>query len=1694
MTGGRHALKGFDYQAVVTLDVLLQALINHQNVSVRPEGEDDLVLHHHDGHDHRRRFYQVKKPRENDQGAPRNSPWTLSQAAHELLPQTLRNLRGNTDEQIWVLGDAASDELVHLVAAGRDAFEAATDAYLEVLHILALDTSKVVRNARQDGQRALANWRPRRDGIPATSFSEARRRLIENFGANAQLAGVTAAALDSYERALAELHLQVPDALARTTLHTTYGSEEDIAQRVQEALRERYNLSPEVVRDTLYLNVRGFVNDVAKQPGRTIDAEELELELRSVWPQMNVVRRPPPWRADDLPRAGLVTDVLSAMGSGVVEVVGISGSGKTTLAALVAHAAEERDPRRLVLYAECREGHTMRDVLVGLSFHLRRFSDIGPFAAATVLNDDDETVVTNVTRALGGIHTPVTLLVDLVDGRVTDRFARLAAHFAAEVQGAPVETVFFGHEPALRHLTGLERRALRLPPVVDVPGLTFEEFVDLVSRRLTPDREALYRVYRHLTANRAAGLPAVFAAALATLPASRLDEYVALPPEVALQAAEQDRFNALPAAVRTAAERLVCLVLPFRPDEAQDAFPEQPVLGAVTHLKRHGLLRDLDGGRVEMHETVRRGLEAFVPPALRREIHGHLAEYYLSRSAVAAAVHHLEESGQGERARDVAREAFTGGNERTALLAYVLAHGLITSDDVLSWLDAPDLPSDTYWWPLALAQGSSAVADALLHRASAHPTRFVHEYNWARVVSEGVLRADPRSLTRLVQLALRIEGGKALGVVRLAVRRTGVSPDDSLLAQFVASSPDEKVALLPVLLTSPSREVLQLAVPAVAELGSRWSEVNGCRPTPPWQPHVLYTAANVEHFLEALPPPDLGQELATRTVQFGQLTEWVWAEREALRRYGPELLERAQADAEVLRHALRILIFLGDERAIQLARPLEGREDVAGAFAPLVPIFFPGAVDLEARRTDLLNPARSISQRLIDLAVFARVGGDLDEAFERLLTAEPEHTPLWRYSFLLQALFAPFHAAVTVLRELLADCTDEESVKLFSPLLYRLSELPGEDVTTLLVDGIQHASHTIRTAALSALSRRRARSALPALSAYASAAPDGPELWLAFVAALASHPQTMGDLDAFWPRLAQDKQDIGRATLAGRLGAVEEGRWVADVATDTQRSWRVRRAALLAAAHLPFEVALEACAERVLAERSTLTADTSASLHGHFAVSSLIAFDPTWLMQVFTRGRGEFIAAFTPLIGSCWANATSAYDAPDPTNVTTWLYDRLALHGAPSLDASRRVDDEVHVPMLQAAVLRGLRLTGRLDLLEDVTCNGYSEWCIMRALMERLKSGDVNDAVLDRLQGAVDTGAFRQSVALRNVLRHTQDRRTGDAPPFTDYAVEPTATIVTPDTLPDLLATAEPPTAPYVLQGFEKMALHRLTIDLAPERDSRMQRVVPTEPRLLLTSGQPVVDGTRVEYGAPPSPARKHLRPALAVALLPDTPSWHARLMWGDDGAPERPEEITAFVLALAAWGGGDALLSAMEAHGPRFTLALCHHDRIAAAKRLIDERAVPHLVRVALCGTDNVLAGLCDLASAINHEDARPLLTILFGRWANRARTVPGVRLPVELWWAFRGLMSHPITRTLPEFVHRLVEVTQRALAWWDRLNLLDDLITEPAAYATLEGRLWNTSVFEHFWRDEVDALDDAAESLFSSDILQFKGSTNSS
>jgi hypothetical protein len=263
-----------------------------------------------------------------------------------------------------------------------------------------------------------------------------------------------------------------------------------------------------------------------------------------------------------------------------------------------------------------REAATaLRDVLVGLSFHLHRWGLPTLFAESVEIGPASDDVLARLAKRYSSLTQPILLLVDLVEGSSDAAFTRDLATFIRSLSlSTALRIAVFGQESAFRALSELEKEQHGVGRV-DVRGFRFEEFVSLVAQyHPNPDRGALSNIYTRVTAGREAGLFARLAQSIASAPSiAEMETIAAKPAEEMVSYAERLRFSRVSSNARSAAERLVCFALPFRRKDAEEAFPDDNIGAALQELSMLGLLRPHGIDSFEMHEIVRAGLEQLTP-------------------------------------------------------------------------------------------------------------------------------------------------------------------------------------------------------------------------------------------------------------------------------------------------------------------------------------------------------------------------------------------------------------------------------------------------------------------------------------------------------------------------------------------------------------------------------------------------------------------------------------------------------------------------------------------------------------------------------------------------------------------------------------------------------------------------------------------------------------------------------------------------------------------------------------------------------------------------------------------------------------------------------------------------------------------------------------------------------------------------
>ena len=258
---------------------------------------------------------------------------------------------------------------------------------------------------------------------------------------------------DDYIRALNEFHTVLPTALSRLRIEPMFGSEDKVRERIERNLHIQYKLDQKIISATLYRNLRGFIGDISTVPGLSFNAGDFEAELLTIWPTMMPIRRPRPLDERYLRRPDLSSIFTSQWRGRALEAMGISGAGKTMLAAEVYEQSRKEHPDRPVFYIEVKSDTELRDVLVGVSFHLRRYGFHTPFRIASVHaagNTAHDDALSDLARGLAGVPTVFVLLIDLVDGNCSDGFSRDLRTFLSSYPTTLCRLAVLGQESAFR--------------------------------------------------------------------------------------------------------------------------------------------------------------------------------------------------------------------------------------------------------------------------------------------------------------------------------------------------------------------------------------------------------------------------------------------------------------------------------------------------------------------------------------------------------------------------------------------------------------------------------------------------------------------------------------------------------------------------------------------------------------------------------------------------------------------------------------------------------------------------------------------------------------------------------------------------------------------------------------------------------------------------------------------------------------------------------------------------------------------------------------------------------------------------------------------------------------------------------------------------------------------------------------------
>jgi len=1686
MSDGYQALKGFEYQATVNLDLIIRHFNqSNENISIRPEGEDDLVIVPDKGGISR--FFQIKKPKESEDGLLKSEPWAFTEAVNGLLVGTLERLRDNQHKQIWILGDGVVADVHKLLSYKLKEDGTYSAEYIRALHLLAKKQSKAVPKHHKNS-RSLNLWKPESTGTPLS--------LADGFQERLRASGIFQDKIDQYREEVNSIHKILPNVLLRTSVQVVYGTDEEVRNRIQHELKEKYKLDWEVSKNTLLPCLRNFVSTVSSQRGRTIRKCDFEAEVRNIWPRMTMVCSPQSLQETDIRRTKLVNEVLNSVESGALEIIGISGSGKTILASEILERIESKRTLIKPIYMAVRSDRDFRDVVSGIAFNLRSYGIDDLLPLAIDYESSNEKSLVDSARFLSFVDMDLLCIIDLVDGQCSSTFSRELAIFIENLSGNKSKFIVMGQSSSFYYLSDLQKKKLKLPSAINMSGFSFDEFLELagkLSPNLDGERAAFFDVYNTLTANRSSMLYARLANLVANCKSfDEMQRLAELPASEVLQEADRSKYNLLSDDLRRAADKLFCFILPFREEQASRIFSYDRIRESIIDLVKFGLLRKLENNHYEFHETTRKGMETLTPVDIKISTHKTLSNYYESTGDIVVTVYHLDQSGQHEKAQKVAKEAFLSGESRTGLEAYVKKHSLVSACEIVNLIFETSDTGSSYMLPKMLdSLENGDAANLILKRLTENAALLNTDYQKVWRITEAIQLCDPFKVYELVKIGLTqpIHTNKpdALEYIVQGVRNPKkpiISPD---FKDFFKNQSEEiKVKILPLFLLDKRREIWSEAFSFLYSYRESFDMKNNSFRSNEIRNLKIDDLTDMEEFLASIPiPNDINTMLINKSPNLGFLENYIWSHRHTIKPLCIGFVQNDSDDENALINALRVLLFFQDESALLFLSKNVPEHSKLNSLVHIIPSIYSEGINLTEYQEKILNTNIDLKERIASFYVFFQAGGDIDSIYHQLMGADADNSERWKYLILIVSFMKPSKAAMQIFEEKLAENPSELASGSLVSIVQKLEELSGKDVDDFLIN-ILDAQEEIAIEACLSLQRRRLKQALPMLLKICIESAESPLGNMALVAAIASYPSDLAEFEDIWP--IYPDMEIWRCILIARLKPLSETDWLAKIATDTSKHWQVRRAAILASGNLPFEACHEKIYSVVLEERSTLIIDKHPSLLMHNIIAPIILEEGEGLLRFFIRGRNDFAEFWGDIFQNNAEGSLFPVENDSGVQTALWLYDRLEYYGWPNCNSAQdEIINEIHIPILQAAVLRGFRLSGRKVLIESLLVSAESEWLLIRALCELGKIPNKTQSDINRYKELVSKGELKNSISANNCINGMGVRKSSVAKGNENLSSENNnVTILNYEKILSLVSSENTlDTTAVKISDLSQDNFSELVRELDPKNDNEFHITITT-PTLRLDDSGPSIQSSKYSSVDKNKVTREILRPLVAsknsfnLEIL-----WHSELLGGGNRSYTHVSQkyFTAFINGLELHGNSELLYLELDKRADLILPALGKISYQPNVAKLIDRRIIPYLLAYANSGSDEVLESLCSLAVCVDDPCIANLLERLFLRWVNRFDKKTNDLQHygnTPLWRAFNSLKKHPRFTKIPNYEDRLMEILYCNLAWFNRDDIIKALSGSRRCYVRLETILMRSAPFEHYHWDEVDRLSEAAEKLF--------------
>lgn len=1680
MSGGISAIKGFDYQAAVILELLLEHFRKHPEGRVRPEGLDDLDLYASRGAENVT-FVQIKKPTENVNGELTPSPWTLHEAAKHLMGPAVVKLLDGKFRQIWVLGDESTLELKQLIDAGAQApTECPASFWLMILLITRQSLEEdglPVEHLPKPNHKLLKEWTARHNSdIPLDWIDKKISSIATQQGASQSLVNIHAEKLSRYASS-------IPHVLERITLRCGYGSEQEVNARVKDKLSTELALSAEVVNSTLYFNLRSFINEISKKPGQCFSRDDFEAEVRCVWPHMSPICTPPALPRYHIARVDITRPLMSKP---LTEVIGVSGSGKTCLATETYHLARQLEPDSEIYYVEVRQETSLRSMLAGISFHLRRKGIRKPFTIVTRAGETEQERISQLAAALSESSARILLLIDIVDGTCGPLFKREISSFIKALQPGSISILFFSQESPLQ-LSNFERKNTQVT-TLNLRGFTYEEFSKLVRQYHANSQSwPLYRIFRRITAGRESGIFAALAHTLAR--ASTLNEmemFAAQEPEDILPVAERMRFANISSGARPAAEKLICFALPFDRSDAKEIFPQDPVALAISEMLELGLLRTRGDGLLEMHEIVRAGLEQNISIDTRRSAHQTLASWYGSCRIVSAEIFHLDKANLTAAAEALAKQAFLKGLNWNELASFVLQRKLISAEEVIAtFAQADNVIERRFILPDLLRALNYSDVNALIAVLKERIEHRELDYQFDSAITEAIMQIDPTKVEDLIALIIDATTDEekrkaAFSTLSIGIRRFKFILSEATLLLFDAQSFETQRSLLGIF--SQDKRVDTLA--RVFQVHAEALRTATCNENVSTVHLNIATLDDAKALIAALPSAPTQAMLVSKAALLGPLVDTLRPLKATLKSHIIEILRLPSIDPGLHANAIRVISLFADRDTPMLCHASIVNRRSMAAFHAVIPALMPSLCDQSYYESIVLNPSISIEERQWAMTALALLGVDLQEtlcALAPLCRLEDEKDQ-WELYSLLSCSINPFKGGIAIFHKLFEQRQGNIPITLALGPLLKLSELDTPDASALLATTLASPNREIRRFAAMQLQYRRDSTVLgPMIHAYRKEKDTVTAFYLAR-AIVASGAESAGDLDHDQHHDAPFM--LWRCILAGRRKDERASALIVELALDKSQPWWVRRAAISAAGELPYETALSLIHAPLL--NATLpVADHSVSLSCHLTLSFHLEHNARLFLQWHSLGRTAFIERVGGLVDRALKKIPFSENAAPGETVAEWLHNSLSRDDRSAPHNLVSVKNAIHLPLLQLATIRSLRKHGKIDIVEGLLKSTTCEWLRIHGTKQLVMArggGSATESHLRHLLG----DACPESSFLGGLLPELCSRKPASStrtlypPSHRDLnkksqglAASTIMKMVREETLEKTLPHD------FNITDLSKTQLIELIPLLDPERD----------PSSFVSEFQSIVGFSQSSHyvaeessrSRPSSNARARLRAALAA-----TNDFNVEIKWHGESLsnPYDTDYRSQYLRALVLRGDSQKIYNELDVHHDTLFIELLENGQIPSLSSLLDDRIIPLISPSIESCNLKLFLSLCNVVAFIQTPSIDATLKRLTHRWA-REFTAPEREATAHnkhfLHQGFHLLARHPRFIHADGIYHCLASVYRHTHEVFDDFDLPDIFEHHPRAYVDLEARLADVVEFEHYRVSRYDKLDDRCAQLFS-------------